>query len=476
MNPRSDAAGSADQPDIVVVLFNRDLRLCDHPALSAACETAQAVVPLFVLDPALISAGGTSANRVAFLLESLADLRQGLNRRGGELWIRSGDPMVEAMKVAAEVGATSLYATEDVSVYAHRRQQRLARAFDRQRIRFELFPGVSVVAAGDLTPADGDHYKVFTPYWNRWREVARRPVLAAPRQVHTAEGSSGRLPSLASLTGGPTSHRRAKGGETVGRRQAWQWVTDHLGDYEDGHDDLAGNRTSRLSPYLHFGCVSANELAERSSQRAGSEPLVRQLCWRDFHHQVAAAFPELGRKDYRPRDRRWRDDPAVLEAWQAGQTGVPIVDAGMRQLLEEGWMHNRARLLVASYLTKDHDVHWTHGARHFMGWLTDADVANNYGNWQWVAGTGNDTRPNRRFNPTSQARRYDPNGDYVRRYVPELAGVEGPAVHASRHLDGHRYPVGGAGLPARKRGRPRRGAAHHEQPGSLTLFPYPEPS
>jgi deoxyribodipyrimidine photo-lyase len=203
----------------------------------------------------------------------------------------------------------------------------------------------------------------------------------------------------------------------------------HLAGYADIHDDLAEDQTSRLSPYLHFGCVSPGELAHQVLGGPGGEPFLRQLCWRDFHHQVLAAFPELPREDYRPRRARWEHHPAALEAWQHGLTGIPIVDAGMRQLLVEGWMANRARLLVASCLTKNLGIDWRAGADHFVGWLVDADVANNSGNWQWVAGTGNDTRPNRRFNLARQAQRFDGDGDYVRRHIPELAGIPGPAAH-----------------------------------------------
>jgi deoxyribodipyrimidine photo-lyase len=167
----------------------------------------------------------------------------------------------------------------------------------------------------------------------------------------------------------------------------------------------------------------------------GGEPFLRQLCWRDFHHQVLAAFPELPRQDYRPHRRLWQHNLAGLEAWQHARTGIPIVDAGLRQLLNEGWMANRARLLAAYCLTRNLGVDWRAGAEHFASWLVDADEANNSGNWQWVAGTGNDTRPNRRFNLLRQALRYDPEGDYVRRHIPELGAIAGPAVHQPWRLN-----------------------------------------
>ena len=214
----------------------------------------------------------------------------------------------------------------------------------------------------------------------------------------------------------------------MGRRLLHAWARSSSAAYAERHDDLAADDTSRLSPYLHFGCVSPAEVAGHFDDGEG-EPFLRQLCWRDFFLQVTSAFGAIATDDYRPRGDRWRRDDHEFEAWASGQTGYPIVDAGMRQLQREGWMHNRARLITASFLTKDLYLDWRTGAAHFLRWLVDGDVANNSGNWQWVAGTGHDTRPGRVFNPLRQAERFDPDGDYVRRYVEELAAVAGPAVH-----------------------------------------------
>ncbi|MBM7087275.1 FAD-binding domain-containing protein, partial [Streptomyces sp. S12] len=236
----------------------------------------------------------------------------------------------------------------------------------------------------------------------------------------------------------PDTHRTspglAAGGETAGRDRFARWSRTRLDAYGEGQDDLAGDTTSRLSPYLHFGALSASELVQRARAGGGAaaEGFVRQLCWRDFHHQVLAARPEASVRDYRTRNDRWRteDDAAGdIAAWREGRTGYPVVDAAMRQLRHEGWMHNRARLLTASFLTKTLYVDWRTGARHFLDWLVDGDVVNNQLNWQWVAGTGTDTRPHRVLNPVLQGRRHDPDGAYVRRWVPELAEVKGGAVH-----------------------------------------------
>jgi deoxyribodipyrimidine photo-lyase len=225
------------------------------------------------------------------------------------------------------------------------------------------------------------------------------------------------------------------GGETAGRARLDAWCRGGLARYPEAHDAPALEGTSRLSPYLHLGCLSPVEVARRCAARAGGEAFLRQLCWRDFHHQVTAAFPAITREEYRPRGDRWGDDAALLAAWKAGRTGYPLVDAGMRQLAAEGWMHNRARLVTASFLVKDLGLDWRLGAAHFLDLLVDGDIANNAGNWQWVAGTGNDTRPNRIFNPVRQALRFDPAGAYVRRWVPELARVTGARVHEPWRLD-----------------------------------------
>ena len=416
--------------DAAVLLLNRDLRIHDHPALGAAAE-ADRVVPLFVLDDAILESRAGAANRVAFLLDSLRDLDDSLKQRGARLFIRRGDPVREAVSIAKEAGAAAIHASADWSAYARRRERRLAEACREERIEFQTHPGVTVVPPGDVTPADGDHFRVFSPYHRAWRAVERRPVLGAPRRLRVPGGiNPGRIPSAGPLLDGAVpSPDLAPGGEAEGRKRMNAFLRNQLRDYDARHDDLPGDATSRLSAYLRFGCISPLELGVEAGRKRGGAPFVRQLCWRDFHHQVLAAFPQLPRRDYRHRGDRWSRSVRALEAWKEGRTGYPVVDAGMRQLAREGYMHNRARLITASFLTKDLYLDWREGARHFWDLLADGDVANNAGNWQWVAGTGNDTRPNRVFNPIRQARRFDPDGDYVRRYVPELSGIDGRAVH-----------------------------------------------
>ncbi len=452
-----------------LVLFTRDLRVHDQAALATAAREAEHVVPLFVFDERLLAGRCAAPNRLAFLLDSLADLDRSLRERGGRLIVRRGDVVREALRLARASGAEAIFLSEDVSAYARAREARLQEACARERIELRAFPGVTVVPAGALTPSGGgDHYRVFTPYWRAWSALPRfERAAAAPRRVSLPAGiRAGPLPSIESLLGassgadtaattttttktklgvepgtgasaGRPSPELPRGGERAGRALLQRWLARGLDEYEQRHDDLAADRTSRLSPYLHFGCLSpatvlarAEAHVERHPEAAGSaRAFARQLCWRDFHHQVLAARPDLPYADYRPRGDCWRRSQRLAQAWREGRTGYPIVDAGMRQLAREGFMHNRARLLVASFLTKTLYLDWRVGAAHFDALLVDADLANNVGNWQWVAGTGNDTRPNRVLNPIRQAHRFDPAGDYVRRYVPELGTIAGRVVH-----------------------------------------------
>ncbi|WP_367047980.1 deoxyribodipyrimidine photo-lyase [Streptomyces sp. Je 1-332] len=419
---------------VAVVLFTSDLRLHDHPPLRAALAGADEVVPLFVRDPGVHAAGFDAPNRSAFLAECLADLDASLRRRGGRLVVRTGPVAQEVAGVAAECGAEEVHMAAGVTKYAHLREERLRDCLGARGVELRVHDSViTAVAPGSLTPTGTDHYAVFTPYFRRWSGVRLRETCPAPRTVRVPASIRGdRLPSRG--TGSDISPGIPHGGEEAGRELFSRWKRSGLATYADRHDDLAGDATSRLSPYLHFGALSPVELVQRARKHGGpgAEAFVRQLCWRDFHHQVLASRPEASVQDYRTRHDRWRgEDDAAKEiaAWREGRTGYPLVDAGMRQLRHEGWMHNRARLLTASFLTKTLYVDWRIGARHFLDLLVDGDITNNQLNWQWVAGTGTDTRPHRVLNPVVQGKRFDPQGAYVRRWVPELGDVEARLVH-----------------------------------------------
>jgi deoxyribodipyrimidine photo-lyase len=413
-----------------IVLFTRDLRMHDNLALSTAAREAKQIVPLFVFDNAILGSAFARPNRVSFLLDALRDLDASLRSRGGRLVLRSGDVVAETLALAREVGAEEVFVAEDASAYAQRRRRRLEHACRVDRIALRLTPGVTVAPLLSLETSSGGHYSVFTPFYRAWSRASRRPVEPAPRRLSMPTVvSHARLPALTHLVAGSPSPELPPGGETAARRKLAAWLRSGVAGYDPSRDDLAADATSRLSPYLHFGCISPLEVAHRAGEVAGAAPFVRQLAWRDFFHQLLAARPETAHEDMRPRGDRWRGDSEALEAWKQGKTGYPIVDAGMRQLLREGYMHNRARLITASFLVHDLCVDWRAGARHFFDLLVDGDVANNVGNWQWVAGTGANPRPGRVLNPLRQARRFDPNGTYIRRYVRELAAMKGRAVH-----------------------------------------------
>ena len=425
---KSAKAGDGSPVRRALVLFTCDLRVRDNPALAAAVAERDQVVPAFVLDERLLAGSCAAPNRLAFLRDCLRDLDASLRARGAGLVVRRGDVVEQALALARRFGAQAIYTSADTTPYARDRHARLARACGEARVELLTSGSSSAVEPGAVVPAGGTHYRVFTPYWRAWRAVPLARAATTPRRIVPPPGLPAmRLPALASSR--QASGELPHGGETAGRERLTRFFDGRLEGYGERHDDLAGDATSRLSPYLHFGCLSARTVLARSDGREGAEDFARQLCWRDFHRQVLADRADLPHADYRPRERAWRRDPQALGAWREGLTGIPIVDAGMRQLEREGWMHNRARLIVASLLTKTLRIDWRAGAAHFAALLCDADVADNVGNWQWVAGTGNDTRPNRVLNPLRQARRFDPGGAYVRRYVPELRALAGAGAH-----------------------------------------------
>jgi deoxyribodipyrimidine photo-lyase len=431
-------------PTTSVLVFTRDLRTRDLPALAAAGD-AERIVPLFVLDPDAL-ARHASPNRTAFLLDALADLRSQLRELGADLVVRHGPWAQEVRAVVDEVGAAQVHMSEDVSAFAERRTTSLGDALADADVELVLHPGITVVPPGATSPSGGGFWKVFTPFHRRWLEHDWRPLVGTPEQLELPDGlDPGDLPTLDELVDGECSPELARGGDSVALESLRAWAAEHLEHYEDLHDDLPADGTAHLSAALHFGCLSPVEVATRLRDRPGGAAFVRQLCWRDFYHQILAARPEVAHEDSRPRGDDWNDDADALSAWTEGRTGFPIVDAGMRQLRAEGFMHNRARMIVASFLTKDLHQDWRAGAAHFMAWLVDGDVANNQLNWQWTAGTGTDTNPHRILNPTVQSRRFDPDGTYIRRYVAELADVDAPEIHepteATRERTGYPAPM-----------------------------------
>jgi deoxyribodipyrimidine photo-lyase len=415
---------------VSVVIFTRDLRVRDHAALQRGLKESERVFPVFVLDDQILATSHGSPNRISFLLESLHDLRSSLQSRGGDLIVRRGDFLEQIDLLVKETGAGTAHLSEDVSAFSARRTEALRGVLAKRDCSLELHPGITVLPPGSNSPGTGGFWKVFTPYYNKWIDAPWRELLPAPQEVNAISGiSPGEIPTLAELCSAETSPNLPVGGETAGLERLKNWAASSLEVYEENHNALAADETSRISAYLHFGCLSPLEVATRLQGRPGAAPFIRQLCWRDFYHQVLAARPETANSDYRERGDVWRVDEDDAEAWRQGRTGYPLVDAAMNQLRLEGFMHNRARMVVASFLTKDLYLDWRIGADHFMEFLVDGDVANNQLNWQWTAGTGTDSNPNRIFNPTVQSERFDPDGSYIRRYLPVLSELSAPQIH-----------------------------------------------
>jgi len=436
----------SDESGIGLVVFTRDLRVRDQPALHAAIARSDQVATAFILDNDLLATSHGSPNRLSFLIDCLHDLRASLRERGGELILRRGTWVEQVLELVQETGASSVHISEDVSSFARNRIAELRVRLVSDACEVHLHPGITVLPPGATQPGTGGFWKVFTPYYNKWIEAEWRAVVLPPERISARPSAKvGDIPKLEELTQVLPSEALPPGGETAGLERLRSWAKTSLESYGDNRNDVALDDTSRISPYLHFGCLSPLEVATRLLGRSGADPFVRQLCWRDFYHQALDARPEISRSDYRSRGDIWRNDASDEEAWRQGNTGYPLVDAAMRQLRSEGFMHNRTRMVVASFLTKDLYLDWRIGAAHFMDWLVDGDVANNQLNWQWTAGTGADSNPNRIFNPTVQSVRFDPEGTYIRRYLPVLAEVPAPLIHdpdlVTRQRVGYPEPI-----------------------------------
>ena len=432
-----------------VLWFRRDLRLDDNPALLAAAEAGRdGVVALFVLEDRLLASAG--APRIAYLVDSLTSLNESLD---GGLTVVRGDARTAVPAVARDVAASSVHIAGDHTPFGRGRDTAVEESLGKIGVRLLRAGSPYAVSPGTVRTKSGTAYQVFTPFLRAWLATGwPAPASSGRGTVRWVPAPAGagadRLPHTPDL--GPMRLPRA--GEERARRRWRAFRDDHLADYDRTRDrpDLPG--TSRLSIALQLGEIHPRTLLADVSEflagdreehgRAGAEVYRAELAWREFHADVLAEAPSAATRSLRvmaPTDA-WVSgalEHERLGAWARGRTGYPMVDAGMRQLLAEGWMHNRVRMIVASFLVKDLHVRWQRGAEHFMRVLVDGDVASNQLNWQWVAGTGRDASPFYRiFNPVTQGLRFDPNGDYVRRYVPELADVPGRAAHEPWRLPG----------------------------------------
>jgi deoxyribodipyrimidine photo-lyase len=460
-------SGAASGAQTAVLWFRRDLRLHDHPALADALATADRIAPLFVLDPTLITGRWRSPNRTWFMLASLAELAASLEAAGSVLVVRVGRPELVVPAFAAEVGARTVHVSRDYAPYGRARDGRVAEALRQIRVALHAAPGNLIHEPEDLATRSGTPYRVFGPFHRAWSTLPVRAPLAAPAVIPTvpfpAHAPSAVITADARILAWVTALRELGAGaadpddlegptadpglvpdpgEPAARLRLARWTRaaghgpPRVLDYRRGRDLLGVDGTSRLSQDLRWGLLSPIEVVSHvlaAGQGPGVERFVAELAWRDFYTHVLWHDPESARRATR-RDYDavpWRDDPGAVEAWSNGSTGYPVVDDAMRQLRATGWMHNRARMIAASFLTKDLLVDWRVGEAWFMRHLLDGDPASNNGGWQWAASTGTDAQPYFRvFHPVAQGRRFDADGAYVRRWVPELDGVPVEYLHA----------------------------------------------
>jgi deoxyribodipyrimidine photo-lyase len=385
------------------------------------------VAGVFVVDDRLWGPAG--ANRRAFLVDSLRALDRSM---GNRLILRTGDPATELAALAAELGADRVYATADCGPYGRSRDQAVADALARSDVELHLVDTPYAVAPGSLTTGSGGSYKVFSPFFRTWKAHGWAAPIGVPTVEWVGATDRGSWPERPK----PTAGELPPAGEDAAWARADAFLADGVTRYDEDRDRPAIDGTSRLSPYLKWGTLHPRQLLDRLGDTPGAETFRSELCWRDFYAEVLYNRPDSARQAYRAEMSAMELDegPTADErfvAWADGRTGYPMVDAGMRQLLTEGWMHNRVRMIVASFLVKDLHLDWGRGARFFMEHLIDGDLASNNHGWQWVAGTGTDAAPYFRiFNPVSQSKKFDPDGAYLRRWIPEISLLSDRSIHA----------------------------------------------
>lgn len=417
--------------------FRRDLRLTDNTALSEAARGAGRVVPAYILSDWRSAHRWTGANRQHFLCGCLASLAANLETIRGRLIIRQGEAVAELLKLAAEAGATEITFNRDPDPFGRAAEIRLEEAAARSGISCRGFKDVCLHERSEVLNGSGEPFRVFTPYSKAWAKIAHPGASAKPRDLGTPPGiPSLPLPSLAVWgLSGPLAEL-PEPGEKAARKRLAEFLASRLAGYGANRNLPAGRTTSRLSQDLRFGLLSIREVFSRVAEAANELPpagrdsagkFASELVWREFYMQILWHFPEVLEGEFNPtfRGMEWPGRLADFERWKSGETGFPVVDAAMRELRETGFMHNRTRMIAAMFLTKDLHLDWRLGESFFMQSLVDGEIASNNGGWQWSAGTGADAAPYFRIqNPWTQTKRYDPQGAYIKSWIPELRDVD----------------------------------------------------
>jgi deoxyribodipyrimidine photo-lyase len=435
---------------IAVHWFRCDLRLGDNTALHAAVSAFDRVVPIFIFDPKILTSQDVSANQVAFMIECLRALEKDIETAGGKLIFRHGPVLQEMDSLLRETGAQALFYNRDYEPYARERDTAVEKLARSLGVEIHSSKDNVIHEAHEILKPDGQPYRVFTPYSRVWRAQPKPELVPPVKSFGSGRFKHPRslpLPSASKL-GFTSPIGLPPAGETAARDQLHAFVKSDLSDYGRGRDFPFPGTTSRLSPHLRLGTISprtvflsAEKFAQSHPQAAPSTATyIGELIWRDFYKQILWHYPHVAHGCFRPPydALKWENDPKLFAAWCEGRTGYPLVDAGMRQLNTIGWMHNRVRMITATFLTKDLLVSWQWGERYFMQKLLDADLAANNGGWQWCAGTGTDAQPwFRIFNPSAQAAKFDPETRYIRRYIPEVETRQYPEPivnHAQQRL------------------------------------------
>ena len=432
---------------IALVWLRLDLRLEDHAAFGAAARAGLESLPVYVWSPEEESPWEPGGASQWWLHHSLTELAETLQRAGGRLIIRRGRAAESLASLAGETGADALFYQKRVEPWARRQETAVERALAGTGLRITALPPDLLIQPDVLRTVQGNPFQVFTPFWKAAERqtdpdppAELRPRLAHPAGLASLQPSDLGLLPVPDWAGGLRESWRP--GETTARKQMEEFLAAAAGAYLDQRDRMDLPATGRLSPFLHFGKISARTALRAARAALASNPTpgtarqiegwIRQLYWREFAHYLLYHFPHLPEEPIREEFRAfpWREDTGALRAWQRGRTGYPVVDAAMRELWHTGWMHNRARMIVASFLVKDLMIPWQAGARWFWDTLVDADLANNTLGWQWTAGCGPDAAPYFRvFNPVTQGKKFDPDGAYVRRWIPALTAIPTERIH-----------------------------------------------
>lgn len=418
----------------------RDLRAGDNVALSKAASQGS-VLPVFIFDPELLDIAGSP--RVAAMLDALKHLRSWYREQGSDLLVKHGNPREILPELAEEYDATGVTWNRAYTKIARERDADVRQVLDDHDITRNAYHDAVHHKPGSITTNNGDPYSVYTYYWKKWRDRDKESSYGTPDKESLVEITGKPLPTLSDLDIDQPEATVPEIGTELARKRLSEFCDGPIYEYEEKRDYPAAECTSRLSADLTFGTIGIREVYERTqeayenaetdSEEESVQEFQSQLGWREFYIQVLWANPDLVTENFKEYENeiQWRSDPEALQAWKDGKTGYPIVDAGMRQLREEAYMHNRVRMIVASFLTKDLLIDWREGYKWFKEKLSDHNTANNNGGWQWAASTGTDAQPYFRiFNPMSQGERYDPDAEYIKKYVPELQDADPEVIHS----------------------------------------------